>query len=133
MSSARSTSTKKKKARGQIWFVGAGPGDPELLTLRSAAALADADTVVVDADLPAGPLLSRCRDDVEVHEVDGSDHATSGKLVVREAKAGHQVVRLVGGDPVLFGPFADEAAACAKAGLAYEVLPGVSAGIGVPA
>ncbi|MQA78412.1 MAG: bifunctional uroporphyrinogen-III C-methyltransferase/uroporphyrinogen-III synthase [Streptosporangiales bacterium] len=130
MSSAR---TRKKKTRGQIWFLGAGPGDPELLTLRGVAALSDAEVLVVDADVATDSLRGRCRDDVEVHRVDGDDHAGNGKLVVREARAGRQVVRLVGGDPVLFGPFANEAAACAKAGLPYEVLPGVSAAIAVPA
>lgn len=129
MSSAR---TPKKKVRGQVWFVGAGPGDPALLTMRSVAALGEADVAVVDSDVDSALVHGRCRDDVEVHEVDGTDHAANAKLVVREAKAGKNVVRLVAGDPNLFGPFADEALACAKAGLAYEVLPGVSAAVAVP-
>ncbi|MQA04405.1 MAG: bifunctional uroporphyrinogen-III C-methyltransferase/uroporphyrinogen-III synthase [Streptosporangiales bacterium] len=121
-----------KKVRGQIWFVGAGPGDPELLTLRSVAALADAEVVVIDADVPADTFLARCPSDVEVHQAE-ADAAANGKLVVREAKAGRTVVRLVSGDPAVFGPYAEEAAACAKAGLPYELLPGISSSIAVPA
>ncbi|HEX6443840.1 MAG TPA: bifunctional uroporphyrinogen-III C-methyltransferase/uroporphyrinogen-III synthase [Streptosporangiales bacterium] len=129
MSAAR---TRKKKARGQIWFVGAGPGDPELLTLRAVSALADADVVIPDAGVDTEPLLARCRHEVEVISPE-EDHAATAKVVVREAKAGRQVVRLVAGDPALFGPFAEEGLVCARAGLAYEVLPGVSPALGVPA
>ena len=75
MSAARTT--RKKKTRGQIWFVGAGPGDPELLTLRAVSALADADVVIPDTGVDSGPLLARCREDVEVvpAEVPGSADA----------------------------------------------------------
>ncbi|SEG29373.1 uroporphyrinogen-III synthase /uroporphyrinogen-III C-methyltransferase [Thermomonospora echinospora] len=116
-------------APGTVSFVGMGPGDPELLTLRAAAKLGQADTVVVSrAACPAG-LLSHCRQDVEVLEATEGDPVAQ---VATAARAGRNVVRLFRGDPGLACTMAEEAAACAEAGLPFEIVPGVSSVTGVP-
>ena len=126
-------SAKKSPKRnvGRVAFVGAGPGDPQLLTIRAAELLERADVVVPDR---LGDLrLLAGRADVEV--IDAADLDTAGrvKAVTGSAKAGGFVVRLLGGDPGLLGGVAEEAAACTKAGIPVEIVPGVSTAIGVPA
>ncbi|MET7461928.1 bifunctional uroporphyrinogen-III C-methyltransferase/uroporphyrinogen-III synthase [Nonomuraea sp. NPDC005501] len=101
-------------ASGFVAFVGAGPGDPNLLTLRGAELLGKADLVVLDED-QFGPLLRHCREGVEV---------ASGDLVTH-AKAGRFVVRLCEGDPMLFSSVAEEVAACSAAEVDFEIVPGV--------
>ncbi|MDQ1642868.1 MAG: uroporphyrinogen methyltransferase / synthase, partial [Actinomycetota bacterium] len=131
---------KKKPAvpKGSVAFVGAGPGDPGLLTLRAVELLATADVVVTETQDEA--FVARfCRPDVEV--IDGSvgddgqpmTHAMRAKLVVKAARAGGSVVRLLDGDPFLYATGSEEAAGCAKAGIPFEVVPGVSAISAVPA
>jgi uroporphyrinogen III methyltransferase / synthase len=123
---------------GSVAFVGAGPGAPDLLTLRALALLAEADVVVADY-LTRDVVLPHCRADVEV--VDGAlgedgqplAHAARAKLVTTAAKAGKRVVRVLDGDPGLFGGVAEEAAACAKARIPFEIVPGVSSVTAVPA
>ena len=126
------------KPRGHVAFVGAGPGDPDLLTVRAVELLARADVVVTESQ--DGAFVARfCRDDVEV--VDGSlgddgqplSHAVRAKLVVKAARSGGTVVRLLDGDPFLYATGSEEAAACVKAGIPFEVVPGVSAVSAVPA
>lgn len=99
---------------GFVAFVGAGPGDPNLLTLRAAELLGKADAVVLD-DEQSGPLLKHCREGVEVAEGD----------YVQRAKAGQLVVRLCAGDPMLFSSIDDEVAACVAAEVDFEIVPGV--------
>lgn len=103
---------------GFLAFVGAGPGDPNLLTLRGAELLAKADAVALDEEL-FGSFLRHCREGVEV---------VSGDLVKR-AKAGQFVVRLCEGDPMLFSSIArsitEEVAAAAAAEVDFEIVPGV--------
>jgi uroporphyrinogen III methyltransferase/synthase len=134
--------------RARVSFVGAGPGDPDLLTVRAAALLADADVLVVEAGL-RDRFAVRCRDCVEVIEVrrpiddpDGADDELAAALGAQAAarfeaigaavRAGKSVVRLLDGDPGLFGPLEAEAAACAKAGLPFEVVPGLARATAVP-
>ncbi|NJP95893.1 bifunctional uroporphyrinogen-III C-methyltransferase/uroporphyrinogen-III synthase [Nonomuraea sp. FMUSA5-5] len=97
--------------------MGAGPGDPNLLTLRAAELLAKADAVVLDAETQT-PLLRHCREGVEVAQ------AAEGDLVRRAAR-GQLVVRLVEGDPMLFSSITEEAAACTAAEVDFEIVPGV--------
>ncbi len=126
------------KPLGTVAFVGAGPGDPGLLTVRAVELLAAADVLVTE-NQDAAFVRRYCRPDVEV--VDGSvgddgqalSHAMRAKVVVRAAKKGGAVVRLLDGDPFLYGTGSEEAAACAKAGISFEVVPGVSAVSAVPA
>lgn len=136
-------STSKRSARkaAHVVFVGAGPGDPGLLTLRAVDALAAADVVVVDHESLEGLIARHGREGVEVvHTAQGDHgqpltHASNAKLVVTTARAhrGGLVVRLMEGDPAVFNGLAEEAAACAKAGITFEVVPGVSAISAVPA
>ena len=119
-----------KPASGRVAFVGAGPGDEGLLTVRARELLASADLVV------AGPELTQrlgrlVRSAAEIADADAL--AQDPRLLVKAAKAGQQVVRLLRGDPFLFGHAAAEAAACARAGVPFEVVPGVPEATAVPA
>jgi uroporphyrinogen III methyltransferase / synthase len=141
------TATGAGSARGWVSFVGSGPGDPGLLTVRAVDLLRLADVVVtevpdhaalvravlglpVDAEAGEGPEL-----------VDGGfgedgqplTHAARAKVVVRQAKRGLRVVRLMAGDPFLYASGPEEAQACVKAGLGFEIVPGVSSVSAVPA
>lgn len=137
-----STSTRKKpggKPVGSVAFVGAGPGDEALLTLRAAQRLAEADVVILD-QLPRETMLAlHARPEVEVLDAgfgeDGQPmtRAARAKLVVQAAKGGRRVVRLMDGDPATFTGLAEEIAACRKDGVPFEVVPGVSAATAVPA
>ncbi len=124
----------------RVAFVGAGPGDAGLLTMRAVEYLADADAVVMD-QLAREDVVGRCcRDEIDVIDAGYGEtgqpltQASRAKLVVKAAKAhpGGLVVRLMDGDPATFNGLAEEAAACAKAGIPFEVVPGVSAVSAVP-
>ncbi|HSK56647.1 MAG TPA: bifunctional uroporphyrinogen-III C-methyltransferase/uroporphyrinogen-III synthase [Jiangellales bacterium] len=123
---------------GSVAFVGAGPGDPGLLTVRATELLAGADVVVVEQPRHRD-LLGASRDDIEVVEggvdADGLPltAAARGKLVVSAAKGGRRVVRLLDGDPFVHSTGGDEALACARAGIPYELVPGVPVATAVPA
>lgn len=128
---------RTKKKLGPVALVAAGPGDPELLTLRAADLLRTAERVVADfdaVDIARGLVSS---DDVLVAAVDAKglplDHAGRAKLVVESAREGLRTVRLLAGDPVLDGSLAVEAAALRKAKVPFEVAPGVSNAVAVPA
>jgi uroporphyrinogen III methyltransferase/synthase len=105
---------------GFVAFVGAGPGDPDLLTLRAAELLGKADAVIL-GDESHRPLLRHCREGVQVVEDD----------LVKRAEGGQAVVRLYTGDPMLFSSIVEEAAACAAAEVDYEIVPGVPPATGV--
>ncbi|WUI04579.1 bifunctional uroporphyrinogen-III C-methyltransferase/uroporphyrinogen-III synthase [Spirillospora sp. NBC_00431] len=106
-----------------------GPGDPGLLTLRAAAELERADTVIVNRALCPAEILSHCRPDVEIIDSAAGEPA---KLAARAAKGGRRVARLLWGDPGLACGLAAEGSALSKAGVPFEVVPGVSAVTGVP-
>lgn len=122
---------------GRVLLVGAGPGAPDLLTLRAARALAAADVVVHDglidpAVLDLAPQARRinvakrrARHTLPQDEI--------GALLVAEARAGNIVVRLKGGDPFVFGRGGEEVEDCLRAGIAVEVVPGVSSALGAAA
>ncbi len=129
--------TRFEKPAGFVAFVGAGPGDPDLLTLRAVDLLRRAEVVVLD-DLSREPFLRHCPADVEVLDgafgTDGEPlvAAARAKLAVEPARRGRRVVRLLDGDPGTYGSLADEASACVKAKVPFEVVPGVSAVTAVP-
>ncbi|WP_426563522.1 uroporphyrinogen-III synthase [Angustibacter sp. McL0619] len=138
-SSTDSKGTAPGRATGTVAFVGTGPGDPGLLTLRAVDLIAAADVVVLDQLLGERHIARWARADVEYVDaafgVDGAPltQANRAKLVTRAAKGGRRVVRLMDGDPSTFNGLAEEALACRKAGLPFEVVPGVSAVSAVPA
>ena len=118
---------------GSVALVGAGPGDSELLTLRGAELLSAADVVVADRRM-CEPVLHHCRPDAEI--VDVADAATDQDVasrLVELAGAGRRVVRLLPGDPFLLGTGAAEADALARAKVSWQMVPGVSAALAVPA
>nr|WP_261557742.1 uroporphyrinogen-III C-methyltransferase [Frankia tisae] len=123
---------------GEVWLVGAGPGDPGLLTVRGRELLETADVVVVDR-LAAAVLLDAAPPDAEIIHVGKSPTARSwaqeeiNAVLVDRARAGARVVRLKGGDPYLLGRGSEEAQACAEAGVTFAVVPGVTSALAVPA
>jgi uroporphyrinogen III methyltransferase / synthase len=125
-----SPKSAEKQAAGRVAFVGAGPGDEGLLTVRAAALLARADLIVASPDLTAR-LRRLARPDAAVADEDAL--AQDQRMLIKAAKAGQHVVRLMRGDPFLFGHAAAEVAACAKARVPFEVVPGVPAATAVPA
>ncbi len=119
----------------RLYLVGAGPGDPELLTLKAARLIAAADVIVHDGlvdDAIMGMVNPRARL-ISVAK-QRSKHSVPQEginaILVREALAGHLVVRLKGGDPFIFGRGGEEAEACRDAGIDVEVVPGISAAMG---
>ena len=134
----RGAAATPRATSGKVYLVGAGPGDPELLTVKGRRLLECADTVVYDA-LVDPRLFDLCPSSAALLYVGKRSgcHSRSqdeiNALLVAEARAGHTVVRLKGGDPFMFGRGGEDAEALVEAGIAYEVVPGVSAGIAVPA
>lgn len=124
--------------RGHVTLVGAGPGDPELLTLRAIRALRQATVVLVD-DLVQEGVLRYVRQSARIVHCGKRGGAVSTQqgfieaMLVAEALRGERVVRLKGGDPYVFGRGGEEVAALRAAGVPYTVVPGISAGIAAPA
>lgn len=149
------TATGSGTTRGWVSFVGSGPGDPGLLTMRAVELLQQADVVVTEVPdhaalvrtvlgLPAqaeAPAEGEAGEPVGPELVDGGfgedgqplTHAARAKVVVRQAKRGLRVVRLMAGDPFLYASGPEEAQACVKAGVGFEIVPGVSSVSAVPA
>ncbi|MGZ0150642.1 uroporphyrinogen-III synthase [Kribbella sp. WER1] len=134
---AATSTVKQTKPLGHVTFVGVGPGDPALLTLAGRDVLANADAVVVEGP-EHDPFLGYCKAGVEVIDGSGAEGsralrvAARARLVVKTAKTAANVVRLLSGDPFAFSSGAEEAAACKKAGIAFNVVPGVSELSAVP-
>src|SRR6201996_1727020 len=119
---------------GSVWLVGAGPGDPGLLTLLAARALAEADVVLHDALVSPEILALAPQARLEpVGKRAGGRRTPQLRInerLIQLARQGHRVVRLKGGDPLVFGRGGEEALALAAAGIPFRIVPGVSAGIG---
>jgi uroporphyrinogen III methyltransferase/synthase len=148
------TSPNQSQPRGWVSFVGSGPGDPGLLTVRAVELLRRADVVVTEVPehaelirqvlglpVPQPTTTEDVLEPVGPEIVDGGfgedgqplTHAARGKVVVKHAKKGLRVVRLMSGDPFLYASGPEEAQACVKADLAFEIVPGVSSVNAVPA
>jgi uroporphyrinogen III methyltransferase/synthase len=127
-----------KQARGRVHLVGAGPGDPGLLTARALELIASADTILYDRLIPA-QALDGVRADAELLFVGKQRGGASipqeqtQALMIERARAGREVVRLKGGDPFVFGRGGEEALALRDAGIDFGVVPGVTAGIAAAA
>jgi uroporphyrinogen III methyltransferase / synthase len=123
---------------GVVYLVGAGPGDPGLVTVRALELVASADLVLYDRLIP-DEVLRAARPDAELVYVGKRpgeptiEQPEIERRMVEAAKAGRSVVRLKGGDPFVFGRGGEEGEALAAAGVAFEVVPGVTAGVAAPA
>ncbi len=121
-----------------VYLVGAGPGDPGLLTVRAAELIARADVILHDRLIPA-EALAGARPDAEIVYVGKQGGGPQmpqeeiHRLLLEHARAGRDVVRLKGGDPFVFGRGGEEALVCAEAGIPFEVVPGITAGVAAPA
>jgi uroporphyrin-III C-methyltransferase / precorrin-2 dehydrogenase / sirohydrochlorin ferrochelatase len=122
---------------GFVWLVGAGPGDPDLLTRRAARCLESADLVLYDALVQPGALAlaphAQCFSVGKRAGRQAMRQETIHFLMIRAARRGKRVVRLKGGDPFVFGRGGEEALALAAAGVPFEVVPGVSSAVAAPA
>ncbi len=124
--------------KGKVYLIGAGPGDPGLITVKGLACLKKADVVVYDY-LANEQLLSSAKEGAERVYVGkrGGDHTLSQEkinaLIIKSAEDGKIVARLKGGDPFIFGRGGEEAEEMAKAGVPFEIVPGVTSAIAVPA
>lgn len=120
---------------GTVFLVGAGPGDPELMTLKGVRLLAEADVIIHDRLIPM-EVLDWCREDAVKIDVGKypEHHRVSQEeiheLLVLHANRGHNIVRLKGGDPFVFGRGGEEAQTLVSAGVPIRIVPGISAGIG---
>ena len=123
--------TRARKAPGRVAFVGSGPGDTGLLTVRANELLTRAELVVTDPDVPS-TVLALVGEHVELRPAVG-DPADVAKDLANEAKTGRSVVRLVSGDPLVSDAVVREAQAVSKSGVAFDVVPGVPAATAVPA
>ncbi|MGH7884542.1 MAG: uroporphyrinogen-III C-methyltransferase, partial [Thermodesulfobacteriota bacterium] len=126
------------KKLGKAYLVGAGPGDPELITVKGLVILKKADVVIYDA-LVNTALLEICSKHTELIYVGKKigykelNQKAINKLLVDKAKEGKMVVRLKGGDPFVFGRGGEEAEILKRKGIEIEIVPGISSIIGVPA
>lgn len=125
-------------APGSVWLVGAGPGDPGLLTLLAARGLSEADVVVYDA-LVDSRILALAGPDAQMEYAGKRGGKPSPKQpditakLIALARSGKRVLRLKGGDPFIFGRGGEEALALAVAGVPFRIVPGVTAGVAGPA
>jgi uroporphyrin-III C-methyltransferase/precorrin-2 dehydrogenase/sirohydrochlorin ferrochelatase len=126
------------KAQGHVTLVGAGPGDPDLLTVKALRALQDADIVFYD-ELVSAEVLDRARRDAARVPVGrrvgkpGIGQDAINKRLVEAARSGQRAVRLKGGDPFIFGRGGEEVDVLRAAGVSYSIIPGITAGLGAAA
>ncbi|MFE9256552.1 uroporphyrinogen-III synthase [Streptomyces sp. NPDC006879] len=129
-------------AQGHVTFLGAGPGDPGLLTLRAVEALAGADVLIAEPEV-LDVVRTHARAGVDTPQLTVADEASAtvgipvirdaANLVMEAARSGRRVVRAVSGDPGLDGHAGEEMLACAAEGIPFEVVPGIATAVGVPA
>jgi uroporphyrin-III C-methyltransferase len=119
--------------KGWVWLVGAGPGDPGLITALGLQALGDADTILYDALVDESLLALSGAEKIYAGKRAGVKSCKQDEisaLLVKLARSGQRVLRLKGGDPFVFGRGGEEAQALARAGVPFRIVPGITAGIG---
>ncbi|MFL6273708.1 MAG: uroporphyrinogen-III C-methyltransferase [Blastocatellia bacterium] len=130
--------SEQTRQAGKVYLIGAGPGDPKLLTIKAAEAIAEADVIVYDY-LVNPETLAYGRRGVELMYVGkraGQPSASQveiNQILIEQARAGRTVARLKGGDPFIFGRGGEEAEALVAAGIRWEVVPGISSGVAAAA
>ena len=124
--------------KGKVWLVGAGPGDPDLITRKGLRLIRSADVIVHDRLIPL-ELLELARPDATLVNAGKAparhrlSQARINETLIAHARRGKEVLRLKGGDPLLFGRGGEEALACHAAGVPFEIVPGVSSAVAAPA
>jgi len=127
-----------RHSQGKVYLVGAGPGDPELLTVKAHRLLRRADVVLHD-DLISAEIVALAASHAQISNVGkrcGEKKITQAEInerMIRAARVGFEVVRLKSGDPAIFGRLAEEIDALESAGISYEIVPGITAGIAAAA
>ena len=129
---------KEYSVMGKVWVAGAGPGDAGLLTVRTAELMRTADVIVYDALISAEILshIPQTAETIYVGKHSGNHPVPQdeiNRILVREAKKGKNVLRLKGGDPFVFGRGGEELELLAEEGIDFEVIPGVTSSVAVPA
>ena len=123
---------------GKVYLLGAGPGDPDLITRKGLKLIRNADVILYDRLIPRA-LLDEASDEAELIDVGKAPHKQRrgqdeiNDLIVEHALAGNMVVRLKGGDPLVFGRGSEEALVCHEFGIPFEIVPGISSAFAVPA
>lgn len=138
MTTAATSPTETGPGTGKVYLVGAGPGDPELLTVRAARLIASAelivhDGLVDDAVIALAPAAAELISVAKQRSRHSMPQEAINALLVERARAGQAVVRLKGGDPFIFGRGGEELEACRRAGVPVEIVPGISAALGCAA
>jgi uroporphyrinogen III methyltransferase/synthase len=121
---------------GRVYLVGAGPGDPGLVTVRARELLAQADVILTDKLVPPGIFDGLSAEVIDVGKIGGGAQVPqdeTNRLLLEQAQLGKLVVRLKGGDPFVFGRGGEEALVLREAGIPFEIVPGVTSGIAAPA
>jgi uroporphyrinogen III methyltransferase/synthase len=127
------------ESRGKVFLIGAGPGAPDLITMRGARILGEAEVVIFDSLVSPELLKLVPTDAARIHagkragDKNSADQEEINRVLVEHARAGKRVVRLKGGDPFIFGRGGEEAEALARAAIVFEIVPGVSSALAVPA
>lgn len=129
---------EKRKITGKVWLVGAGPGAPDLLTIKAKRVIEQADVVVYDALVGESVinLIPKAAEKIYVGKRAGNHTMPQeeiGRLLISLAQQGKKVVRLKGGDPFLFGRGGEELELLEQKGIFFEVVPGVTSALAVPA
>ena len=130
--------SEQTRQAGKVYLIGAGPGDPKLLTIKAAETIAAADVIVYDY-LVNPEILAYARRGVELIYVGkragqpSTSQAEINDILIEQARAGRTVARLKGGDPFIFGRGGEEAEALVEAGVSWEVIPGISSGVAAAA